>query len=100
MVDKDDVVALLSWLSIPSPVPSVNGNGVHTLTKQDRQSLIDQAVWEEEDAQRGEPLVIPDIRDPRVRAEVRRVAAEQERRLEERLIAAGLHVLQKRRRIA
>lgn len=99
MVTKDDVAAFLTWLSTPSAVPTEqNGNGNHaTLTKAEKQRLIDEAVWTEEEASGTFDGVIPDIRDPKVRAEVRRIAAEQEMRLEERLIAAGLHVLQKRR---
>jgi hypothetical protein len=87
MATKEDVAAFLTWLSTP---PSDNGHR-KTLTKQEK----DEAVWAEEEAQLGGPPVIADIRDPRVRAEVRRIAAEQEKRLEERLIAAGLHASQR-----
>jgi hypothetical protein len=55
----------------------------------------DRAVWDEELAENG-PIVIPDIRAPGVRAQVRRVAAAQERRLNARLLAAGLHITQMR----
>jgi hypothetical protein len=85
---KNDVVAFLSWLSTPSV--EENGNGKLS------QEQIDQRVWQEEEASGAFNGHIPDIRDPKVRAEVRRIAAEQERRLEERLIAAGLHVLQRK----
>lgn len=49
----------------------------------------DRAVWDEEGA-----VVVPDIRDPRVRARVRADAAAQEARLEMMLLAAGLHITQ------
>ncbi len=55
----------------------------------------DQAVWAEEG-----PIDLPDIRNPRVRAEVRRLAEAQSLRLETRLLAAGLHVTQMRTSIA
>jgi hypothetical protein len=53
----------------------------------------DAAVWDEEGA-----VVMADIRDPRVRERVRQIAAEQERRLDIALIAAGLHLTQMRDR--
>lgn len=49
----------------------------------------DAEVWAEEG-----PVELPNIRDPRVRAMVRAAAVAAERRLEEQLIAAGLHVTQ------
>lgn len=49
----------------------------------------DEAVWAEE-----EDIVLPDIRDPRVRADVRRRAAAQEAQLELLLLKAGLHITQ------
>jgi len=55
------------------------------------QRQLDEAVWEEEG-----PVVIEDIRDPRVRARVKAVAQERARRLDERLLAAGLHISQHR----
>jgi hypothetical protein len=57
------------------------------------QRAKDMAVWAEEEAQSGCPL-IPDIRDVRVRRAVQRTAREQEQRLMERLMAVGLHVSQ------
>jgi hypothetical protein len=51
-------------------------------------------VWAEEDAIRGGPLVMADIRDPKVRAAVRAKAAAQEARLNSRLLAKGLHITQ------
>jgi hypothetical protein len=61
------------------------------VTRADR----DAAVWAEE-----APVVLEDIRNPRVRAEVRRLAREAEARLTAQLLAAGLHVTQKRDRAA
>ena len=49
----------------------------------------DEAVWAEEG-----PVVMKDIRDPRVLAQVRAVARAQERRLNDRLLAAGRHISQ------
>jgi hypothetical protein len=51
----------------------------------------DIAVWEEEG-----PVFMADIRDPRVRRRVKAIAAAQMARLDERLLAAGLHVSQRR----
>lgn len=44
------------------------------------------------------PVMLPDIRDPRVRTAVREKAAVWDARLNERLLAAGLHVTQLRDR--
>lgn len=55
----------------------------------DDQASRDRAVWAEED-----PVVLEDIRDPRVRARVRAIAAQQEARLNARLLAKGLHISQ------
>ena len=49
----------------------------------------DEAVWAEDG-----PVELEDIRNPRVREKVRRVAKEQEALLNVRLLAAGLHVSQ------
>lgn len=51
----------------------------------------DAEVWAEEG-----PVVLPDIRDPRVRAAVRERAKVQEARLDQLLLAAGLHITQMR----
>lgn len=53
----------------------------------------DEQVWSEEG-----PIVMADIRDPKVRAAVRRKAKEQEDRLMARLLAKGLHITQQRSR--
>lgn len=55
----------------------------------------DEKVWAEEEEKRG-PIVMADIRDPKVRAAVRRKAKEQEDRLMARLLAKGLHISQLR----
>lgn len=52
----------------------------------------DLPVFEEE----SRPLVFPNINDPRVRAEVRRKQQEAEWRLDQRLLAKGLHITQQR----
>lgn len=59
----------------------------------DNQRVRDAAVWAEEG-----PVVLADIRDPGVRARVQRVARERQARLDERLLAAGLHISQYRER--
>lgn len=53
----------------------------------------DIAVWEEEG-----PVAMADIRDPRVRRRVKDIAAAQMARLDERLMAVGLHISQMRYR--
>lgn len=72
-----------------------------SLQRQDEaaaQRLRDEQVWAEEDASRGGPLVMADIRDPRVRKAVQQKARRWDARLEERLMAAGLHISQMRDR--
>lgn len=59
----------------------------------------DMAVWAEE-ATNGVPIVLEDLRKPRVLAKVRATARAQEARLNERLLAAGLHLAQARYRDA
>jgi len=53
----------------------------------------DMAVWEEEG-----PVFMADLRDPRVRRRVKEIAQAQMDRLDERLMAAGLHISQLRYR--
>lgn len=60
---------------------------------QPTQREVDVAVWIEEEEEHG-PIVLPDLRDPAVRAAVRRVAREQEERLMLKLMAVGLHITQ------
>lgn len=72
--------------------PQVKTSRKKTESKPDRiakRRARDQQEWAEEG-----PVVLQDIRDPRVRARVRADAAAAERRLEERLMAAGLHLFQ------
>lgn len=49
----------------------------------------DRAVWEEEG-----PVVVEDIRKPGVRARIKAEAKRREDRLDELLMAAGLHISQ------
>jgi hypothetical protein len=53
------------------------------------QADIDREVWAEEERIHG-PIQLPDIRNPRVLAEVRRATAEANARLDAQLRAAGL----------
>lgn len=69
----------------PSPKPRPPAND---------QISRDRAVWAED----PRPIILEDIRDPCVRATVRAIAAEQEARLEARLLARGLHITQWRHR--
>jgi hypothetical protein len=57
------------------------------------QRIRDEAVWAEED-----PVTMEDLRDPRVRARVRAIAREWDRRLNDRLLAVGQHISQRQRR--
>lgn len=66
------------------------------LTQLDR----DRLVWEAEEALLGGPPVIEDLRNPRVRAQVRAAAQAADDRLTAKLLAAGLHVTQMRDRAA
>lgn len=58
------------------------------------QQMRDRAVWAEEDKE-GVIRTLEDLRDPRVRAKVQRVARAQEQRLNDLLMAAGLHLSQR-----
>lgn len=53
----------------------------------------DEAVWAEEGT-----IIMPDIRRPEVRSAVRAKARDWDRRLNERLMAAGLHISQMQNR--
>lgn len=66
-----------------------------TVTERRSDDAKDRKVWDEEG-----PIVLEDIRIPKVRERVRRIAAEQEARLDMRLLAAGLHITQMRVRQA
>jgi hypothetical protein len=79
------------WMSNkqPSRTPvTVVRNKVDAALEQRRK---DMAVWSEEG-----PVFLEDLRDPRVRRRVRATAAAWDARLEERLLAVGLHISQKR----
>jgi hypothetical protein len=69
-----------------------------------KQRMRDEEVWSEEAERRAArglgPIVLHDLRDPRTRNRVIAKARAQERRLEERLFAAGLHITQLRRRVS
>jgi hypothetical protein len=83
--------------SIRKPVPQTT-NGFHPATPADLQAQRDREVWAEEDIERAKrglgPLVLPDIRDPRVLARVRAAEAERDQRLELLLMARGMHITQ------
>jgi hypothetical protein len=66
---------------------------VRVAPDEDTQRLKDEAVWEEEG-----PIFLDDIRNPQVRNRVKAIAAAQMARLDERLLAAGLHISQLRYR--
>lgn len=57
--------------------------------RNNKQIKRDADVWAEEG-----PVVLDDIRNPRVRARVQRDAQAAEARLTQQLIAAGLHITQ------
>jgi hypothetical protein len=57
----------------------------------DAQRQRDHEVWAEEG-----PIHMPDIRDPKVRARVRRDAEDREARLMMLLMSKGMHVMQRR----
>lgn len=59
----------------------------------DTQRIKDEVVWEEEG-----PVVLEDLRDRKVLAKVRAKAKAWDDRLNERLMAAGLHISQMRDR--
>lgn len=64
-------------------------NPKRSTPKADKQHARDQQEWNEEGT-----VVLDDIRDPRVRARVRRDAEAAEARLMTRLAAHGLHIFQ------
>jgi hypothetical protein len=73
---------------LPTPAPAVTSSRAKTQAEKDAE------VWAEEGT-----VVIDDIRDPRVRARVRCEAHERARRLDERLMAHGMHISQWRERV-
>jgi hypothetical protein len=70
----------------PAPAPVVPSAAI---SGRRSQREIDAEVWAEEG-----PVDMPDIRNPAVRAAVRRIAEVQEARLDQMLLAAGLHITQ------
>jgi hypothetical protein len=79
------------WQTSGKPRP--NRAPVDTVTRKprtDKRRKQDEAEWAEEG-----PVAIPDIRDPRVRARVKRDAQAAENRLMVLLMAKGLHVTQR-----
>lgn len=68
------------------PTPRHEAVQAKAVTRDER----DRAVWRE----MGSVAQLDDIRDPNVLARVRRVAAEQEARLNQLLLAKGLHITQ------
>lgn len=58
-------------------------------TRETRNSINDRAIWEEEG-----PVELEDIRDPRIRARVRKNAQAAEDRLTMLLLAKGMHITQ------
>lgn len=82
------------WQSAGKPRPDSAKKAKPTTTpkattKADKQLARDKTEWAEEG-----PVKLEDIRDPRIRARVKRSASAAEDRLMLRLMAAGLHVTQ------
>lgn len=74
--------------SAPKP-KATNTPKASATPKDEKQRLADRQVWAEEG-----PVVLEDIRDPRVRARVKADARAAEERLMMRLAAQGLHLFQ------
>lgn len=65
------------------------------VSAEDKRAAKDQEVWAEEvEKNDGKPIVLEDMRDPRVRARVRSEAKAAEERLMLLLLSKGLHVTQ------
>jgi hypothetical protein len=77
-----------AWNGSASRVPTPAPVDVPARTSR-TQWEIDREVWDEEG-----PVVIEDIRQPVVRRRVQRIAEAREARLNERLLAVGLHITQ------
>lgn len=69
--------------NVNTPTPSVKPSRSET------NKIQDELVWAEED-----PVVLDDIRDPKIRARVRRNAQAAEDRLTMLLLAKGMHISQ------
>lgn len=81
------------WKAAGKPKPTTAGQSTRpksSMSTKDKRALRDRQEWEEEG-----PIVLPDIRDPRVRARVKADAQAAEHRLALQLIAAGLHITQR-----
>jgi hypothetical protein len=95
--DKDIVTLgkrFPEWKGAGKPNSKKTGSTTTTTTrsssaKRENQRRKDSVVWAEES-----PVVLEDIRNPRVRARVMADAKAAEDRLELRLLAAGLHITQ------
>jgi hypothetical protein len=91
----DDDLATLGrrfadWSGSPTPAPATTLVRPSPVISTGRtRHDADRAVWDEEG-----PIAIPDIRDPRVRAAVRARAEAEEARLDQMLLAVGLHITQ------
>lgn len=81
------------WKGDGKPRPNVDrkpkSSPASDRSREDLQRVRDEQEWNEEG-----PVVLEDIRDPRVRARVKRAAALAEADLMQRLLAVGLHVYQ------
>jgi hypothetical protein len=75
------------WNSEGKPKPEAERKPI--TPKPTAPTPVDQEVWEDEG-----PIVLEDIRDPRVRARVKRDAQAADDRLAMLLLAAGLHITQ------
>lgn len=80
------------WQGAGKPKPdSGNAQPSRSMPKADKDRLKDQEVWDEEG-----PIVLEDIRDPKIRARVRRNAQAAEDQLTLLLLAKGMHITQLR----
>jgi hypothetical protein len=83
------------WMSTQTPKSPTKSKMSKSSSRRSSipRSEIDRLVWNEE----GE-ITMPDIRDPQVRRAVREEANRRAQRLDEMLLAAGLHITQWRDR--
>jgi hypothetical protein len=91
--DEADIPVLATqlqgWLAKQSSRPAKASAKVRTPKVKPSRVDQDREVWAEE----GD-VNLPDIRNPKILAQVRRTAREQTDRLNEQLLAAGLHISQ------
>lgn len=78
----------------PKSVPSESKPAVVVKKPHMKKADLDAQVWADEESSHGGVPKLEDIRDPRVRARVKREAEAQEERLNMLLIAHGLHITQ------